>query len=168
MIHSNMAILETGALASHFTLLGLDGREYSIPGSLQGRPAVLVFCKTSCPTCDLAFPYFDRLREAYPEGWELWAISQDAPDRSSDYAKRLGMTYPVLLDAPGFVASKLYDPPATPTVFVVGRDGRVEYATHGFAKDDMNEIAARIAGHVGMEAVVIAPEEDGNPAFKPG
>jgi peroxiredoxin len=163
-----MAILEVGALASHFTLLGLDGREYSLPGSLDGRPAVLVFCKAGCATCDLAFPYLSRLREAYPEGWELWAISQDAPDRSAGYAKRLGITSPMLLDAPEFVASRLYDPPATPTVFLVGRNGRVEYSTHGFAKEDMNEIAVRIAGHVGAEAVVIAPENDGNPAFKPG
>jgi len=163
-----MSILEVGALASHFTLLGLDGREYSLPGSLEGRPAVLVFCKTSCATCDLAFPYFDRLREAYPEGWELWAISQDAPDRSREYAKRLGIAFPVLIDAPEFVASRLYDPPATPTVFVVGRDGRVEHTTYGFAKEDFNEIAARIATHVGAEPVVIAPENDGNPAFKPG
>jgi peroxiredoxin len=163
-----MGILEVGALASHFTLLGLDGREYSVPGSLEGRPAVLVFCKTSCATCDLALPYFSRLREAYSDGWEIWAISQDPPDRSADYAKRLGLTYPVLLDAPEFVASRLYDPPATPTVFLVGRDGRVDYTTHGFAKDDINEIAARIAGYMAAAPVVIAPENDGNPAFKPG
>ncbi len=163
-----MSILEVGALASHFTLLGLDGREYSLPGSLGGRPAVLAFFKTSCVTCDLAFPYLNGLREAHPEGWDLWAISQDAPDRSAEYARRLGLTYPMLIDAPEFVASRLYDPPATPTVFLVGRDGRVEYATYGFAKEDMNEVAARIASHVGAEPVVIAPQNDGNPAFKPG
>jgi len=163
-----VTILEVGALASHFTLLGLDGREYSLPGSLQGGPAIIVFCKTSCATCDLAFPYIQRLRDHYSDGWDLWAVSQDPPDKSSDYAKRLNIKYPVLVDAPEFVASRLYDPPATPTVFLVGPDGRVEYTTYGFAKDDLNEIAVRIATYCGAEPVVIAPEQDGNPAFKPG
>ncbi len=161
-------ILETGALASHFTLLALDGREYSVPRNLDGRPAVIVFFKTSCATCDLAFPYLNRLRERYPEGWHLWAISQDGADRTGPYARGAGIEYPVLIDAPEYYASKLYDPPATPTVFLVGPDGRVEFSTYGFAKADVNELASRIAGHLGLTPVVIAPTEDGRPDFKPG
>jgi peroxiredoxin len=163
-----MAILEAGALASHFTLLGLDGREYSVPRSLDGKPALLVFFKTSCATCDLTFPYLNALRDAYTRGWSLWAISQDAPDRSAEYGRRFGVDYPVLIDAPEYSASRLYDPPATPTLFLVSPDGRVDYTTHGFAKDDLNEISNRIAGRLGVGAVVIAPEKDGNPPFKPG
>jgi peroxiredoxin len=161
-------ILETGALASHFTLLALDGREYGLPRDLAGRPAVLIFFKTTCPTCDLAFPYLNRLRETYPEGWRLWAISQDAADRVGPYAREAGIDYPVLIDAPEYLASKLYDPPATPTVFLVGPDGRVEFSTYGFAKTDLNELAARVAKHVGADPVVIAPQGDGRPDFKPG
>jgi len=161
-------ILETGALASHFTLLGLDGREYRLPRDLEGRPAVLVFFKTSCVTCDLAFPYLNRLRETYPEGWHLWAISQDTADRAGPYARDAGIGYPVLIDAPGYEASRLYDPPATPTIFLIGPDGRVEFSTYGFAKTDVNELAERLAKHLGMEPVVIALEGDGMPDFKPG
>jgi peroxiredoxin len=161
-------ILETGALASHFTLLALDGREYGLPRDLAGRPAVLIFFKTTCPTCDLLFPYLNRLRQTYPEGWELWAISQDVAHRSGPYARGAGIDYPVLIDAPEYLASKLYDPPATPTVFLVGPDGRVEFSTYGFAKTDLNELAARVGKHTGMEPVVIAPQGDGRPDFKPG
>jgi peroxiredoxin len=163
-----MSILEVGSLASHFTLLGLDGREYSLPRSLEGRPALLVFFTTGCATCDLAFPYVNRLRDVYPEGWDLWAISQDPPDRATQYARKHDITYPVLIDAPEFAASKPYDPPSTPTMYLVGSDGRVEYTTEGFSKADVNEIASRLAAHVGAEAVVIAPADDGNPEFKPG
>jgi peroxiredoxin len=146
----------------------LDGREYSVPGSLGGRPGLLVFFKTSCATCDLTFPYLNRLYDAYPEGWALWAISQDPPDRSADYARRFHVTYPVLIDAPEFAASRLYDPPATPTIFLIGDAGRIDYTTHGFVKDDLNETSRRIAAYTGVEPVVVAPEKDGNPAFKPG
>ena len=162
-------ILEVGALASHFTLLGIDGREYSLPGSLGGRPAVLVFFKTSCGTCDVAFPYINGLREAYPgDSWRLWAVSQDPPGRSIDYAQRQGVTYPVLLDAPAFVVSKLYDPAATPTLFLVDGAGRVAYSTHGFVKADINELSRLLAAEIGEEPVVVAAAGDGRPDFKPG
>ena len=161
-------ILEVGALASHFTLLGTDGREYRLPADLGGRPALIVFFKTTCATCDLAFPYLNRLRAAYPDGWHLWAVSQDAMDRTLPYARRAGMNYPVVIDAPTFYASRLYDPPATPTVFLIDTKGRVEFSTYGFSKDDVNEIAKRIAVHLGVEPQEIAPADDGRPAFKPG
>ena len=160
--------LEVGALASHFTLLGIDGREYFLPRSTEGQPAVLVFFKTTCGTCDLAFPYINRLPEAYHEGWHLWAISQDPPDRSAKYAERQGIGYPVLLDAPAYAVSRLYDPPATPTLFLVDRRGRVAYTTAGFSKDDLNELSRLLAMEIGAEPAVIARAGDGKPDFKPG
>ncbi len=161
-------MLEAGSLASHFSLLATDGREYAIPRDMRGRPALLVFFKTTCATCDLAFPYLKRLTEAYPEGWELWAIAQDPPAAAAAYATRHGASYPVLIDAPAYAVSRLYDPAATPAFFLVAPDGRVEYATYGFAKDDLNEMSRRIAGHLSAEPRTIAPTDDGNPAFKPG
>jgi len=161
-------VLETGALAPHFTLLGIDGREYALPNGLDGQPAVLVFFKTSCETCDVAFPYLNKLRETYPEGWRLWAIAQDPPDKARAYADRLGIDYPVLVDAPGYDASLLYDPEATPTLFLLDEKGRTEFDAYGFAKDDLNEIARRLAARLGREPVVVAPDDDGGPAFKPG
>jgi peroxiredoxin len=161
-------LLETGALAPHFTLLGIDGKEYSLPKGAGGQPLLLVFFKTTCGTCDTAFPYINRLRETYPEGWHLWAIAQDPPREAAKYADSHGITYPVLIDAPEYQVSRLYDPAATPTFFLNDARGRTVFATHGFAKDDVNELARLIADLVGAEPVIIAPENDGSPAFKPG
>ena len=161
-------MLETGALAPHFTLLGIDGHEYSLPNDLSGRPALLVFFKTTCQTCDVTFPYLNKLREAYPEDWHIWAIAQDPPDKARDYANRLGISFPVLVDAPGYDASLLYDPEATPTIFLLNEKGRTEFDAYGFVKDDMNEFSKRIAAAVGAEPVFVAPDDDGGPAFKPG
>ena len=161
-------ILETGALAPPFALLGTDGREHHLPRDLSHRPAVLVFFKTTCGTCDLAFPYINRLRAAYPDGWQLWAIAQDPPDRAREYAVRHGMTYPVLVDALGYTVSKLYDPPATPAIFLIDSDGRVAYSTHGFSKDDLNELSRLLAACLGVDSEIVAPAGDGQPAFRPG
>ena len=161
-------MLETGALAPHFTLLGIDGREYSIPRDTRGEPAVIVFFKSTCATCDLAFPYINRLHASYPAGWQLWAIAQDPPDAAAEYAKRLQIDYPVLIDAPAYTVSRLYDPTATPTLFLADDRGRIEYSTYGFAKDDFNHLAGLLAASLAEAAVEIAPPNDGMPAFKPG
>lgn len=161
-------MLETGALAPHFTLLGIDGRDYSLPASAGGKPTVIVFFKTTCGTCDVAFPYVNKLRDTYPEGWHLWAIAQDTPREAADYARTHGIAYPVLIDAPDYTVSRLYDPPATPTIFFNDSRGRMVYATHGFSKEDINELAARIAGAIEAEPVIIALADDGRPDFKPG
>jgi peroxiredoxin len=161
-------MIATGALAPHFTLLGLDGRDYSLPGDQAGQPLLLVFFRVSCNTCDVAFPYINRLRREYPDGWQLWAISQDDPQRTAAYRDRFDITAPVLIDAPALVVSLLYDPPSTPSFFLVGPNGRVDFTLEGFDKTDLNEISRRIAAYVGASPVEIAPADDGNPAMKPG
>ncbi len=161
-------ILEIGALALPFALLGIDGCEYRLPKDLSHKPALLVFFKTTCGTCDLAFPYINRLREAYPDGWQLWAIAQDPLPRAREYASARAIAYPVLVDVPGYAASKLYDPPATPTLFLIDASGRVAYTSHGFSKDDLNEVSRLLAERLGVESQIVAPADDGQPAFRPG
>ena len=161
-------MLETGALAPHFTLLGTDGKEYRLPNNTQGQPSLLVFFKTTCATCDLAFPYINRLHETYTQGWHLWGIAQDPPAVAAEYATRLGISYPVLIDAPDYDVSRLYDPAATPTLFLNDAGGRTIYTTYGFAKDDLNELSKRLGELLDKEPVIIAQADDGMPAFKPG
>ncbi len=163
-----MAMLEVNALAPHFALLGIDGHEYAVPKHTTGTPLLLAFFKTSCATCDLTFPYINRLHQIYPQGWRLWAIAQDPPDKAKDYATRHSMDYPVLIDAPAYAVSKLYDPTATPTLFLVDERGRAVYSTYGFAKDDLNEIARLVAKSLDLEPAIIAPADDGHASFKPG
>ena len=160
--------LEPGALAPHFTLLALDGREYSLPGDRGDEPLLLAFFRVRCATCDVAYPYLNRLRDAYPDGWQLWSVCQDSPERAAQYAKRFALAHPVLLDGAELDVSRLYDPPSTPALYLIGGDGRIEFASEGFAKDDVNEIGRRLAAFVGSEVVEIAPADDGNPPLKPG
>lgn len=159
--------IETGAEAPRFTLPALDGSELSLADA-GDQPLLLVFLRVSCKTCDIAFPYINRLRETYPEGWRLWAISQDDAGRSAGYRDRFAIRSPVLIDDPELVVSRAYDPPSTPTLVLIGADGRVEYVSEGFAKDDLNELSTRIAKHLGVRAVEIAPADDGNPSMRPG
>jgi peroxiredoxin len=161
--------LERGDPAPDFRLPALDGRSYSLGEALQKGPVLLVFFKTGCPACDLAFPYLVRLAELYGgRGLQTLAVSQHPAAKSGPYAERFRLPFPVLLDAEGFQASRQYDPPATPTLVLVGQDGRVLYHSHGFSKDDLNELAGLVAREVGVEPALVAPADDGRPPFRPG
>ena len=160
--------IEAGARAPDFTLRAIDGDTYSLSDALKRGPVVLVFFKTTCGTCDLAFPYINRLRDAYPgDAWSLWAVAQDPLAEASRYASTFGMTYPVLPDVDGYAVSKAYDPSATPTLFFIDR-GDVIRETAGFSKADLNSLAAALAERLSAEPAVVAPAGDGNPDFKPG
>lgn len=161
--------LEVGARAPEFALTGIDGRSYSLAKALDAGPLALVFFKSTCGTCDLTFPYLNRLAQAYPDRrWRMWAIGQDPPDAAREYAQRFSVKYPVLTDGDGYPVSQAYDPPATPTIFLVDRDGTISHASHGFSKADLNDLSTAIAGRLGVTARLIAQKHDGNPDFKPG
>jgi peroxiredoxin len=160
--------VEVGAEAPPFTLPTLNGGSLSLPADADRLPLLLAFFRVSCDTCDVAFPYINRLRAAYPDGWRLWAVSQDAAERALAYRDRFAIACPVLIDDPDLAVSRAYDPPSTPTLVLIAPEGTVEYVSEGFAKDDLNEISARLAARLGVAAVEVAPADDGNPAMKPG
>jgi len=166
-----MAVLSVGAQAPDFTLSGIDGKQYSLSAALKQGPLLAVFIQTACPICDLIMPYLNRLVEAYGgQGWQLWVISQDDQEASQRYAQRFGASFPLVVDDPadGWTVSRAYDPPATPTLFLIGPDGRVQFGGQGFSKADLNAAAERIASHLGVQPAVVAERDDGNPDFRPG
>jgi peroxiredoxin len=166
-----MAVLSVGAQAPDFTLSGIDGRQYSLSAALGQGPVVAVFIQTACPICDLTMPYLNRLAKVYGgQRWQLWVITQDDPEASRRYGERFEVTFPLLVDDPadGWAVSCAYDPPATPTLFLIDPDGRVQFSGQGFSKADLNAAAERIASHLRTQSVVVAEPNDGNPDFRPG
>jgi peroxiredoxin len=166
-----MTMLSVGAKAPDFTLSGIDGKQYSLSAVLKRGPLLAVFIQTACPICDLAMPYLNRLAGAYSDqACQIWAICEDAQEASQRYAQRFGATFPVLVDDPadGWAVSNAYDPPVTPTLFLIGPDGRVQLSGEGFSKADLNAIGERIASHLGVQPLVVAERNDGNPDFRPG
>ncbi len=59
-----MTALATGTQAPDFELKTLDGKSFSLSAELARGPAVLAFFKVSCPTCQYALPFLERLYKA--------------------------------------------------------------------------------------------------------
>lgn len=164
-----MTMLSAGERAPEFDLPDLAGQQHRLEAALQLGPALAVFWKSGCNTCDLTFSYLQRLAQAYPEGrWQLLAISQEGAQASEEFARQHGLTFPILIEGEGWPVSQQYDPDATPTLYLIEPDGVISMTSVGFHKQELNEISRRIAERLGERPQVIAEDDDGNPPFRPG
>jgi len=134
-----------GALASEFDLASLAGGCRSLHQILSGGPALLAFFKVSCPTCQLTFPFLERL--AAGSAFQVIGISQDDGGDTQGFMRRFGVTFPMLLDKSedGYPASNAYGITTVPSMFLIEPDGRIAAAFNGFSKREMEALGARAA-----------------------
>jgi peroxiredoxin len=156
-----MSALVSGAKAPEFELKALDGKAFSLTSELGRGPVVLVFFKVSCPTCQYALPFYERLHKAYGhKGVTLVGVSQNEAKDTAAFNKEFGVTFPVLLDdTHSYPVSNAYGLTNVPTIFWIGQDSEIEVSSVGWVKADFEEINRRMA-----EAGKIAPAV----VFKPG
>jgi peroxiredoxin len=158
-----MAALALGAKAPDVSLRSLDGKRFSLVDELAHGPVVLAFFKVSCPTCQYAFPFLERLHKAYGhKGVRLVGISQNDAKETAAFIKEFGITFPVLLDdTRSYPASNAYGLTNVPTIFWVAQDGEIEVSSVGWLKADFEEINRRMAeAGKSAPAVMFRPGED--------
>lgn len=162
-----MTTLDIGTIAPTFTLKDLDRRSHTLNKN-GARVTLTAFFKTTCPTCMTAFPYIEKIHRAYCDtGLVVWGISQHDPDRSADFAKKYGSTFPILIDG-DWQVSRAYDPAFVPTVWLIDPTGNIIDCVVSFDKAGLNRLSQTIAARLDVPAVIVAPENDGNPSFRPG
>lgn len=135
----------------------------SLAETYRHGPVVAAFFKVSCPVCQLAFPFLERLHAAGNTGLQFVGISQDDEKATAEFARRYGITFPIRLDraADGYEASNAFAITHVPTVFVIEPDGTISHSWTGFAKADFEKLAAR-AG------VMVFRSDDNVPVWKAG
>ncbi len=156
-----MTALATGTRAPEFELKTLDGKRFSLGDELARGPVVLTFFKVSCPTCQYALPFFERLHKAYAgKGVTLVGVSQNSAKDTAAFNKEFGVTFPVLLDdTHSYPVSNAYGLTNVPTIFWIAQDGEIDVSSVGWMKADFEEINRKMA-----EAGKSAPAG----VFKPG
>jgi peroxiredoxin len=158
-----MAALTVGTKAPDFELKAMDGQRFSLQEALGYGPVVLAFFKVSCPTCQYAFPFLERLHKAYGQkGVKLLGVSQNNPKDTAAFAKEFGVTFPVLLDdTEKYPVSNAYGLTNVPTIFWIAQDGEIEVSSVGWVKAEFEDINRKMA-EVGKitPAVMFKPSED--------
>jgi peroxiredoxin len=142
-----MTALATGTKAPDFTLNSLDGNQFSLADALSRGPVVLAFFKVSCPTCQYAFPFFERLYQAYArKGVTLVGISQNEAKDTAAFSKQFGVTFPILLDdTNSYPVSNAYGLTNVPTLFWIAPDGEIELTSVGWVKADFEQVNRKMA-----------------------
>ena len=141
-----MAALTAGMKAPDFSLASLDGGNFSLQEALQRGPVFVAFFKVSCPVCQYAFPYFERVYKAQGGKASFVAISQDNARDTAAFLKEFEVTFRTLLDDPnGYAVSNAYGLTNVPTWFLIGQDGTIELSSVGWSKTDVEELNARLA-----------------------
>ena len=158
-----MTALAMGIKAPDFALKALDGKRFSLSEELRTGPVVLAFFKVSCPTCQYAFPFLERLYKAYGNrGVRLVGVSQNDARETAAFAKDFGLTLPLLLDdMRSYPVSNAYGLTNVPTIFWVAQDGEIEVSSVGWVKADFESINRKMSenGRIGLAAVFKAGEE---------
>src|SRR4051812_15154113 len=90
------ALPNLGTRAPGFRLAKLDGGEVALADLIAEGPVLLVFFKISCPVCQMAMPYLDRL---YRAGLPIYGVSQNSPEDTLEFNRHFGVTFPTLLDS---------------------------------------------------------------------
>jgi len=170
-MEKTMTHVNAGQNAPGFSLQGLDGRSYSLEALREKGPVVAAFFKISCPVCQFAFPFLQRLYQRYgDDGVTFLGISQDDAKATAGFAREYGATFPMVLDEKekGYRASNAYGLTNVPTVFLIDTDGKVRVSSMGFVKADLEKIATELAERRNIAPAALFRPNESVPANKPG
>jgi len=118
--------------APDFSLHAMKGPNMRLKDQ-RGRVVMVNFWATWCAPCRQEMPQLNRLYEKYrTSGFVLLGVNVDEDaSKAAEVAAKLGVTFPVLLDADKTV-SKLYDLNTMPSTVLIDRDGKVRYVHRGY------------------------------------
>ena len=142
-----MAALAPGTQAPDFTLPSMNNKPFSLREALARGPVLAAFFKISCPTCQYAFPFLQRIHEAHEnKAVTIVGISQNTKKDTVAFIKEYGISFPVLLDdTHSYPVSNAYGLTNVPTIFWIAPDGDIEISSVGWVRKEMEEFNQRAA-----------------------
>lgn len=145
-----MPALIAGKVAPEFMLPTMDGQRFSLADARQRGPVVLAFFKITCPVCQYAFPFLERLHQAYKgKGVTIVGVSQNPKKDTAEFLRQFGITFPIALDDPAnYKVSNAYGLTNVPTVFYIAPDGEIEISSVGWVRAEIADINAKLADHL--------------------
>ncbi len=157
-----MTALSAGTLAPDFSLPTINGKRFTLADALRRGPVVLAFFKVSCPVCQYALPFLERLHQAYQgRNVTVAGVSQNSAEDTAAFMKQFGITFPVLLDDPAhYKVSNAYGLTNVPTVFYIVPGGEIEVSSVGWVRTEIADISSRVSARLkAAQAPLFGPGE---------
>ena len=125
--------------------------------ALQKGPVLLAFFKISCPVCQYALPFLERVfRANHSSNVSVLGISQDDARDTQKFLREFGVTFPVALDDPGnYAVSNAYGLTNVPSLFYIVPSGEIEVSSVGWSKGDVEAINRKLAEHSNQQATTL-------------
>jgi peroxiredoxin len=141
-----MPALIAGKAAPQVLLSDMRGKQFSLRDALQHGPVVLAFFKVTCPVCQYAMPFLERIHRAHSGKAQVIGVSQHPRKETQLFLREYGITMPVLLDDPEhYPASNAFHLTNVPTVFLVAPGGKIEVSSVGWDRKEVERINRRVA-----------------------
>jgi peroxiredoxin len=165
-----MAALSTGTLAPDFALPTMDSKQFSLKDALDRGPVLAAFFKISCPICQFALPFLERIYQVYGDrNVTIIGISQNETKDTAAFIKEYKLTFPVLLDdTRTYPVSNAYGLTNVPTIFWIAPDGEIEISSVGWLKKDIEEINRKAAETSGDSLTAVFRASEDVPDFRAG
>ncbi|GBD84999.1 thiol-disulfide oxidoreductase [bacterium BMS3Abin02] len=156
-------MIESGNRVPDTRLLDRDGKRYALYDLLD-RPTLVIVFKTTCSTCRLALPVYDRWRR-YEPAVKVLAVSQDTPALTDGFYEDLGVGFETLYDEPPYAMSNAFGVIAVPSLALI-EHGQVTWSGHGWVRAEAEELETLLATHAGRRPALVGADD--LPVFKPG
>ena len=165
-----MATLKAGTSAPDFTLPTIEGKKFSLRDALARGPVLAAFFKVSCPTCQYAFPFLERIYKANGnKNVTIVGISQNEKKDTAPFMKEYGMTFPLLLDdTKTFPVSNAYGLTNVPSIFWIAEDGEIEISSVGWDRQEIEDMSRKAAEATGDRAKSIFKAGENVADFRAG
>lgn len=134
-------LLNVGDKLPYFYVPALTGESIS-SNELKGNVVLINFWATWCPPCRAEFPLlqkdvYDAIKD---NNFRVMAISRgEESDTVKNFIDKYKYTFPVYLDEDAKVYN-MFASKYIPRNFVIGKDGKVKWASTGFKKEEFNEM----------------------------
>lgn len=149
----DIQMLKVGDPAPKFLLEDVDGKPYDMAKEVGQKVHLLVFWSIFCEPCKAEMPVVQKLHDDYrAKGLSVLAIAMDGePMKKSiqGLLKQHSYTFRGFIDKltpdESFVVADPYGVAGTPTLYLVGRDGKISFADVGRAPKEVLEAAIQKA-----------------------
>ena len=141
-----------GARAPSFSLRSAPGakfrKTFDMADHLGKRPVVILFFATWSRPSALELPVLQTAHEKFgSRRLTVVGVSLDGPEtaaRVGPFTRRLGVSFPIGIDADSRVSNKLNPRRFAPFLILVGKDGMISQEKEGWTPKDKEALAASI------------------------
>ncbi|OGQ15593.1 MAG: hypothetical protein A3B70_01315 [Deltaproteobacteria bacterium RIFCSPHIGHO2_02_FULL_40_11] len=118
--------------------------DFQLTEMLKKGSVLLAFYKPTCPTCQFAFPYIEKIHTYYGTGpFQVIGISQEG--NPQDFSNMYSLTFPILSDTETLTVSSQYKLIYVPTFFLVAPDRKIDWVSIGFQKEELKTLCEKLS-----------------------